>query len=218
MRNIVRTTAVVLAGLLAATAWAGKAATVRLQQEGIALELTFDNRQKIVVTSKPAPIEPGTYNVKAVSLFKRDDKGRTWEMRVDGNLSTLGTVAVEPEQEKVIDAGEPIIYDIFNWVTGKTEGNNKLVLLRVTPYGKYSEVYCPGALLGGRRPPPPGFRITSVADGKLLAAGQLPAGHTGVSEYTWKVPKEFTGQVKVELTPVMGPFEWKYRTQEWNIK
>ena len=217
MKNITRTAAVVAACALCAIAWAAKPAMLRLKQENIALELTFDNKQKIVVTSKPVPLAPGAYTTKAARLIKQDDKKRAWEMRVEGDLSTLGTITVDAEQNKVIDAGEPISYDVFVWVTGKSSGREKDALLRVTAYGKYSEIYYPGALLGGRKPPTPAWKVVAE-NGKTMAQGQFGTPtQGGCVEVIFKVPKEFTGNVKIELTPIMGPFEWKYRNQEHNL-
>ena len=208
---------VVVAGL-AALAWAAKPATVKLRQEGIALELTFDRGAKIVLTSKPTTLDAGTYTVKAARLLKPDAQKRTWELRVDGDFSTLQTLTVEGEQEKIVDAGEPILYDCFVWVTGKTSGAVKDVLLRVTAYGKYSEIYYPGAYLGGRRPPPPAWKVTAE-DGRVFGQGQFGSpGPGGRVEVVFKAPKGYTGKVKIELAPTMGPFEWKYRNQEHNLK
>jgi len=219
-----RTLAIAAAALLVAVAAtclaprgsdaAGKPATLRLLQEGLALELTLDNRTKVTVTTKPTPIAPGQYTVKSARLMKQDDKKRTWELRVDGTFSTLETLAVEAEQDKVIDVGEPILLDCFVWDTGKRSGNTKDVLLRVTAYGKYSEIYFPGAYLAGKKPPAPAWKFLS-ADGKVLGQGQFGSSTgDGRVQATVKVPKDYKGLTKVELTPIMGPFEWKYRNQE----
>ena len=212
------TALIVLAGaclLVRGSNAAGKPATLRLLQEGLILELTLDNnRTKVTVTSRPTPIAPGQYTVKAARLMKQDDKKRTWELRVDSTFSTLETIAVEAEQDKVIDTGEPILLDCFVWDTGKRSGNTKDVLLRVTAYGKYSEIYFPGAYLAGRKPPAPAWKFLA-ADGKVLAQGQFGGSNgDGRVQAIVKVPKDYSGLTRVELTPVMGPFEWKYRNQE----
>ena len=197
---------------------AAKPATLRLVQENLALELTFDDRTKVVVTTKPTPIAPGAHTVKAARLMKQDDKKRTWELRIDGDFSTLATLTVEEEQDKVIDAGEPILYDCFVWVTGKSSPRDKDVLLRVTAYGKYSEIYYPGACLGTKKPPPPAWKVTAE-DGRVFGQGQFASPDTGGRvSVTFKAPKDYTGKVKVELAPTMGPFEWKYRNQEHQLK
>ncbi|HUW58936.1 MAG TPA: hypothetical protein VMZ92_20025 [Planctomycetota bacterium] len=41
-----------------------------------------------------------------------------------------------------------------------------------------------------------------------------PAAKSGACEYTWKAPGDYKGKVKVELVPVMGPFECTYRNQD----
>ena len=197
---------------------AGKPATVRLKQEGLTLEMTFDNKSKLTLTAKPVPLAEGQYSLKAMRLIKPDDKKRAWEMQAMQDFGTIKMLTVEAGQDKVIDTGEPITYDCFVWVTGKTTGAMKDVLLRITTYGLYSEMYYPGAVLGGRRPPPPAWKVTA-ADGRVFGQGQFAApAANGVVQATFQAPKDYVGKVKVELVPTMGPFEWKYRGQEASLK
>ena len=200
----------VAASLAAGLALAAKPATVRLVQEGLALELTLDNKQKILVTSKGMTLAPGTYEVKGARLLKQDDKKRTWEMRrEEGTLSTLATLAVEPEQDKAVDAGEPLLFDVWFWQ--HTLSGKRSIALRFAVLGRYSEVYFPGAFCEGKRPPTPRFTLKDK-DGRVLLSEQLPKpGLDGISVYEWSPPPAFTGHVQIDLEPVMGPFEWKYR-------
>jgi len=193
---------------IAAAVQAAKPATVRLRQEGIALELTFENNRKLVVTSKGTPLDAGTYTVKTLRLIKKDDKGRAWELRYEkGDLSTLKSLMVEPEQDKVIDTGEPLNLDVWFW----QRPDGKTVALKFKLMGKYSELYYPGAFLDGKRAPTPKFTIKDKS-GKVLVAERLPMpGGDGNCLYEWTPPRGFTGEVQVDVEPVLGPFEWKYR-------
>ncbi len=210
-----------LAAVVVGLAWAaGKPAMVRLKQEGIVAEIVFEKGPKLMLTTKPVPLPEGEYKVKSIKLRKQDDKKQTWERQGDGRLSTIETVAVEAEQEKVIDVGEPILFDCFIWANGKTLGDKKAVILKVTAIGHYSEVYYPGAIVGGKRPLPPAWKLIASADGKILGQGQFVEKKFGgsVEPVTIYIPNDYHGKAKMELTPTMGPFEWKYKSQEYDFR
>lgn len=193
-----------------------KPAVVRLTSEDVTLRITFDSGKTITVTSKGTKLKAGTHFVKSLSLFKKDKKGRVWKLRCAKRLSTLGTITLTPGQEKIIDTGRrPIHFDYVIWARNEDKGIK--VLFRVTAQGGYGEAYYPGAILGRKVPPMPAYHVTDEK-GKVLASGRLKhlANDTGI--YDWVVPEGLTGNCKIEIKPVMGPFKWKPPSKQFNPK
>lgn len=199
------------------TVWSApeESATIKLTDDDVKLEVTFKDGGKMLLTDKPQKIKPGTHLVKSLRLFKKDEKGRVWELRCAKQLSTLGTITVAPRQSKIIDTGKkPIHFDYFIWPN--TRSGTLHVLFRFTARGGYGEVYYPGAFRGRKRPPMPAYRITDE-NGKILAEGRLEHNaESDVGLYSWPVPKGLTGNCKIEIKPTMGPFDWEPPSKQFN--
>jgi len=172
--------------------------------EDTALELKFENGMKVTVTTKGTRIPPGTYWVKSLRLFKKDEKGRVWEMRCTGDFGSLKNITVAAEQEKVLLLGPTIALRLGARRGEGTEAS--IVRVRLSAAGVASESYFPGAHLNGRRAPAPTFRITDE-DGKALAAGRFEvSGNT--CTYDWYIPRGYKGRYNIEIEPTLGPFKW----------
>jgi hypothetical protein len=195
-----------LAALSAATLPAqdeGKpgATVIRISTDEVVAQFTFEKGPKLTVTSKPSPVKPGTYTVKSLSLFKKDEKGKTWELRsVSGGLDTLATLTIDPGQEKILLLGSKIAIR----VTGQPGSSDSR--LYISFIGKSSERYIPGVYLDGRRSPAPVITIKD-AEGKVLGGGPITVSDSGLSSFNWKPPAGFKGAVTVDVKVQMGPFE-----------
>lgn len=206
----------------AAAAWAAKPAILKLKVDDLIAVFTFETGQKATVTSKGTSMAPGTYNVKAVSIFKKDDKGRVWELRtVDKGkqrdeekliakpkLGSLEVMALDEEQEKVIDPGPPLALK----GAGRTSDKTHDVHISFTAHGRYSEVYHPGAFLDGKKPPAPTYKILDE-NGKVLASGTFDVSREGAFTADWK-QGAWKGKYTVTVEAAFGPFEYKLTPTE----
>jgi len=186
-----------------------KPATLKLATAmgDVTLELQFEKGGKLNVTSKGTPVRAGTYWVKSLRLYKKDEKGRVWELRADKGLGSMKNLTVAPGQEKVLLLG-PIITMRLGARQGKGAAAN-VVNLRLVAFGVASEVYFPGAYLRGKRPPAPTFKITDE-DGNTLHTGRFDVAGNAC-RYEWRIPAGFKGRFDIEIKPTMGPFKWGVR-------
>jgi len=210
------TAASLLSVLLAAATWCApaKPAVVKLPKGDFALELTFEDGTKLNVTNKGTPLRAGTYTVKSLCLYKKDEKNRVWELHGAGPLGTMDSVTVEAEQEKILDPGPPIAFRVGAYQPKDRPG---AVVIEVMVHGKYGEGYYPGAFLGRNRPPAPAFRVLNDA-GKTVLAGEITVGKGAGGSYVWNPPAGLTGKFKIEVKPFMGPFEWATVPREFELK
>ncbi len=201
MRRIVLGCACAL--LVAAVAFAAaKPTTIRLKSDDVTADVVWEKGGKITVTSKPSPIKPGQYFVKSISLFKKDEKGKVWEMRsTAGGLETLATITVDAEQDKVLMIGSKIAARVAG--EPASGGTTKFYIRFI---GSSSEMYIPGAFCDGKRPPAPTLSIKDK-DGKTVGGGAITVNDAGLSSFSWKVPAGLKGAVTVEVSAQMGPFE-----------
>lgn len=208
-RSALLTTVCLLATVTAAAGASKKPATLKLApvMEGITLEVKFENRLKLNVTTKGTRIAPGTYWVKSLRLFKKDKKGRIWEMRCTERFGSYKTITASAGQEKVLLLGPMFALRLFAR-QGKG-ANANIVNVRLSAAGVASESYYCGGYLNGKRAPAPLFKITTE-EGKTLAAGRLKASGDFCT-YTWHPPRGFKGSYRIEIKPTMGPFEWATR-------
>jgi len=214
--NIPAVLAVLVTACVAAQADAAEPATVKLTTDDAVLEVTFEDGEKLVVTSRGTPLAPGTWFVKSLRLLRKDKRGRAWELRCNKQLSTLKSITVAAGQEKVLDTGcKPIHFDYFIWP--RMRDGELRILFRFAAQGGYGEVYYPGASLGRNVPPMPAYRITD-GEGKVLAEGRLKHETNDVGTFDWIVPKGLTANCKIEIRPVMGPFEWGPESKEFEPK
>ncbi len=193
--------AVSAAALLAQEEGKTGATVIRLSTDEVVAQFTFEKGPKLTVTSKPSPVRPGTYTVKSLSLFKKDDKGKVWELRsVAGGLDTLATLTIDKGQEKILLLGSKIAVR----VTGQPgSGDSRLYIAFI---GKSSERYIPGAFLDGRRTPAPVLSLKDK-DGNAIGGGPITVNDSGLSSFNWRPPAGFKGPVTVDVKAQMGPFE-----------
>jgi len=177
---------------------------VKLTAEGVTAVFTFEKGVKLKVTTKGSPLKAGTYWTKSLTIHKKDDKGKTWELRGTKRFGSVKVVMVNPGQEKILFMGPPIAV-LVNATVGKNAPPG-IVRLSLAAVGRSSEGYYPGAYLDGKKPPLPAFRITD-ADGKVLASGRFAMTDRRCS-YDWKYPRGFTGHFNIDVKPTMGPFKW----------
>jgi hypothetical protein len=205
-----------LAVLAVSSVWSGtvKPATVKLTKGDVTLQVTFEDGGKLLVTSKGSSIKPGTYWVKSISLFKKDKEGRTWEMRGAGSLGNMQNITVDEGQERILDIGPPIA---FYGAPFRDKNKPEILGIRYNVNGKHGEGYFPGAFLEGGQPPQPAFRVIS-ASGKTLLSDRFPTTRNNQLGYAWTIPREFSGKIRLEIKPVMGPFEWVTNEGEFEIK
>ena len=182
---------------------------IKLPVEGVVAQLTFEDGTKISVSSKPTPLKPGTYWLKAMSLFKKDDKGRTWELRSTGHFGSLANVTIDEGQEKVILLGKPTGLDAVGWFDKKAPGT---VRIEVAGVGMSGERYFPGAFLEGRPFTPPTVTVKDP-DGKVLATSPVAMQKENFGRFEWHYPFGFKGAYKIEVQAVMGPFEHKVSSE-----
>lgn len=197
--------------ILAATAvaWAAsKPATLRITDESIVAQIEFEKAGKIRVTAEPTAVKPGTYWTKALSLFKKDDKGRVWELLSNGNFGGYNCIEIAPEQDKVLLLGG----DMALAVTGYAAVNKEKVhVLRITVSvaGRSGERFFPTAFLDGKAEPLPVVTLKDSA-GETLASGRCTLMDNRVGCFEWPL-NGFTGRYNVEVEAFLGPFECKMR-------
>jgi hypothetical protein len=192
----------------------GKPAMVRVPKGDVAVELTFEDGGRLVVTSKGSPLSAGTHWVKSLSMFKKDKGGRRWELRGVGNLGNAQVVIVDEGQDKVLDMGTPVgFYAGANQDAGKLENLN----IQFSLSGRYGEGYLPEAFVDGVRQSPAAFRILT-ADGKTAFADRFAPATGNTASYVWKMPRGLSGKFKLELKPDIGPFEWSTNAGEFEVK
>ena len=195
---------------------AGGGATIKLQSEGISVELTLKDGGKMVLTSRPQPIRPGTYTVKSLVVYKQDDKKNVWKLIACENLGTMGTIIVDEGQEKIVDCGPPVVFGFY----GKQMPNGT-VHFGGSGTGRYGEVYYPCAFQGSAvtlPPPGPPFELRD-GDGKPLGGGRfVVAAKNGGLTFDWTPPRGFKGKYTMVLKPALGPFEWKLVDNNFEVK
>ncbi len=206
---LVPAAACALAVLLAATlARAAKPATIRIVGEHVTARIEFENGAKLSLTSKPTPVKPDLYWTKALSLIKKDDKGRTWELRCNGAFGGLANVTVDPEQDKVLLLGGPVALCLQ--ANPQDENGMKVIGVSVTIAGMNSETFFPGAYLDGRTMTMPAVAIKDEG-GRILAQGRCTMKENRYAWFSWRYPDGFNAKFDVEVEAHLGPFENKLR-------
>ena len=205
MKRLIATVA--LACLTAGVALAAKPATVRLTAEGLIAEFVLEKAPKLVVTTKGTPLAPGNYTIKALSVFKKDDKGKVWELRYAVPADAAGaTLIVDEGQDKIVDPGPPVSFQ--GWCRQMDPPNQASVRLGFGCHGRYGGLLVqPMAFLGGRLAPGPAFKLVTP-EGKVIHQAAFAVASTGGLPYDWK-PGVFKGKYKIEIAATFGPFEWK---------
>ena len=203
-RGLVVVCLAVVCGLAFAQDEGKKGATViRLSTDEVTARFLFETGQKLTVTSKPSPVKPGTYVVRSLSLLRKDEKGKVWELRsIAGGLDTLATLTIDPGQEKILLLGSKVAIR----VTGEPAPGAGVMRFYIAFIGKSSERYIPGAFLGGKRSPAPVIVIKDK-DGNVIGSGPITVNDAGLSSFNWKIPAGFKGAVSVDVKAQMGPFE-----------
>ena len=181
-------------------------ATLKLTRDDLTAHITFENKQKLKVTSRGTRLKAGTYWVKSVRVFKKDEKKRIWGLHGMEALGTMKTITVAAGQEKILDCGPPINFHL--WARQGKDAERHLVKMTLSAVGRYGEIYWPGAFLGRKKPPAPTFRIVDEDD-KLLHSGKFKVAASGRCSYSWRFPPGFKGKFKIELKPTLGPFKWR---------
>lgn len=202
--------------LLSTAAWAAskKPATVKLVEKNITAVITFEKGRKLKLTSKGTLLAPGTHFTKTISIFKKDDKGRTWEIRCTGSLGGLRAVIVAPGQEKIMMLTSKLGFTLnARLVKGETHDT---IQVTFRARGPYDESYVPGAWCGRKAPPAPGIVIRNQS-GKVLHRGRFRSARASWNRYEWKVPRGFKARITVELKPVMGPFQFQQTRSTFDI-
>lgn len=193
-----------VAGLAAVVVAEAKPTTIRLSLDGIVAHIAFENGDKLALTSKPTPIRPGTYWTKSLQVFRKDDKGKTWELRGTNDFGGYSSITVDPEQDKVLILGKMIRFELYG---GPYSPKGYLVVsIKIRTTGLSGEVLLPGAIPEGKAFTPPGITISSP-DGKVLA--QLVAQlDKDIWSVEWRVPPGYTGAYKADINAVTGPYEF----------
>ncbi len=208
MKRITASLALVSLAALAAMAFAAKPATVRLTAEGLVAEFTLERAGKLVVTTKGTPLAAGTYTIKALSVFKKDDKGKVWEMRyaTGAGEKSGATLIVDEGQDKVVDPGPPVSFQ--GWCRQMDPPKQDTVRLGFSCHGRYGGLLVqPMAFLGGRPAPGPAFKLVTP-EGKVIHQAAFTVSSAGGLNYDWK-PGAFRGKYKIVIAATFGPFEWK---------
>lgn len=200
---------------------AGKKPTIlRLKDDGIVAEFTIEGKGKLSVTSKGIPLPAGTYTIKAISILKKDDKGKTWELRTvsnddagkadksgnlrsAGRLGSLDTLIIDEGQEKVINPGPPLN---FKCSGRQSTQNRSQVVIGARLQGQYSEQYYPWAFQSGRAGAVPTFHIVAE-DGKVLYTGKFDVAKEGLCQATW-LPGSWKGKYSVTIDADLGPYQY----------
>jgi hypothetical protein len=188
-----------------------KPTILRLKRADITAELTLNNGRKITVTPTGTPVTPGTYIVKTLSIFKKDEKGKVWELRGTEKLGGINMLSIDEGQDKIIDPGPPVSYQ--GWSRPDPQMHDK-INMRFFLYGRYNEQYYPSAYLNGQPAPPPTFRVVAT-DGKVLAADKFTITKESTLDYIW-FAKGWKGKYKIELTPNLGPFDYIWAHDKTN--
>lgn len=179
---------------------------LKLPVEGVVAQIAFEKGVKVSVTSKGTPLKPGEYFVQSLSLFKTDDRKRSWELRSTGKFGSLANVTLSAGQEKILLLGKPIVLHVETSSVVK-QGTSDVVFVTVSARGQSGEGYYPGGWLGGKQFTPPTVAIKD-AGGKTLAGGPAVMTDDHHARFDWKFPKDFHGAFDVDVRAVMGPFEF----------
>ena len=206
---------ILMTGVLVPTASAAskKPATVRLVDETVTLRVKLENKKTLKITTKGTPLRPGTYFVESIRVYKKDEKGRVWELRSVEALGGMKSITVAAGQDKIIDPGPPL--SVHMWARQGDGAQSHTVAIDLSVVGKYNERYWPGAWRGRKRPPPPGLKIV-LEDGKVLHRARFPVAANGRCRYTWRIPGGFKGKYRVEAVPTFGPYKFR-RNREGHL-
>jgi hypothetical protein len=198
-----------VAALLAGTLiWAqAKPTTIRIVGEDVVAQIEFERGVKMSLSSKPSPIKPDTYWTQSLSLFKKDDKGRAWELRGNGVFGSLANVTVEAEQDKVLLLGKPVAV-VVEAKPAEDPAGTKVLAVSVAVRGLSSETFFPGAFADGRQMTMPNVTIKDEA-GKTLASGRCEMREKRYAWFAWRYPAGFKAKYDVDVEVFMGPFEFK---------
>jgi len=196
----------VLIAAVALGLWAAprEPATVKIVRDDLVMVVTLDNGTKLKVTTKGTPLAAGTHFVKSVQFYKKDEKGRVWELRSTDRLGGIKAITCSSGQEKILDPGPPIVWHL--WAKRGEGASADKVNINISAVGQYNAVYYNAAYLGRKHGPPPVLRLVGE-DGKVLYTAQFPFG--GSVRHTWQIPAGFKGKYKVDIQPTLGPFKWK---------
>ena len=199
--------AALLAGALTLTWAQAKPTTLRIVGEGVTAQIAFEKGVRMTLTSKPVPIRPDTYWTQSLSLFKKDEKGRTWELRDNGVFGSLANVTVEAEQEKVLLLGKPVAV-VVEAKPAEDPAGTPVLAVSVAVRGLSSECFLPGAFADGKPMTMPNVVIKDEA-GKTLASGRCEMREKRYGWFAWRYPAGFKAKYDVDVEVFMGPFEFK---------
>ena len=186
-------------------------ATLKLIRDDLTVRITLENNLKLKVTSKGTPLKAGTYWVKSVRVYKKDEKNKTWGLHGMEALGTIKTITVAAGQEKILDCGPPINFHVYARQGKGAESH--IVKMTLTAVGRYGELYWPGAFLGRKKPPAPAFKILDEDD-QILHSGRFNVAPNGRCSYTWR-RGGFKGKFKIQLKPTLGPFKWRSNRENY---
>ena len=195
-----------VAGLVCVGALAAKPATLRIVADDVVASIEFERGVKVTLTSKPTPVRPDTYWTKSIRLSRKDDKGRTWELRSTDVFGSLANVTVDAEQEKVLLLGKPVGVIVEGKPAEDPPGVH-VVSVSVKVVGISGEEFLPGAFLDGKMTLP-NAAIKDEA-GRVLASGRCEMREGRYGWFTWKHPPGWEGKFDVEVQVFMGPFEYR---------
>lgn len=201
--------AAVALALAGAFAWAAaKPTTIRIVGEDVVAHIEFEKGGRLALTSKPVSVRPDTYWTKSLSLVKKDDKARAWELRGTDNFGGLANVTVDAEQDKILLLGKDLALVVDGKPAEDPAGSGNMVIaVTVVVRGMNSEGYLPWAFDGK------GFTLPMAAvkdaDGKVLASGRCVVRDGRYGWFAWRYPAGWKGPFDVEVQAFLGPFEAK---------
>lgn len=170
------TIAVVFLAAVAAVGASKATGTVKFLQTGSALELTFANKQKLVITTKGTAIPEGTYAPENYAILKPAKDGSVWRLGgVKGKLGDLASLTVTKGETKELDLGAPLKVKPMRYQAMQNKAGDTLIPIMYTITGKNGEEYSPEIKMGVRNAPLPYFQILDGND-KVLAQGQFEYG------------------------------------------
>ena len=170
------TIAVALLTAVAAVGASKSSGTVKFMQTGSALELTFANKQKLIITGKGTSVPEGTLMPETYAILKPGKDGAVWRLEgVKGKLGELASITVTKGQTTEIDIGLPLTVKPMRFMATRNKAGETFIPIMYTLTGKNGELFSNEMKMGARNAPLPYFQITD-SNNKVLSEGQFEYG------------------------------------------
>ncbi len=170
------TAAVVLLAAVAAVGASKATGILKFMQTGAALELTFANSQKLIVTNKGTKVPEGTLMPESYAILKPAKDGTVWRLEAPKKKpGDLASITVTAGETKEIDVGAPLTVKPMRFLATQNKAGERFIPIMYTITGKNGEPYSLEVKMGARNAPLPYFQILD-GNNKVLTEGKFEYG------------------------------------------